>query len=164
MSDRAKPDLDAIRRAGGIALSLLIIIVAYDQSQTTHGQASKQMSDDPAKPFALTPEQRSRLAPNINADSLERFLQIAGKNAEERNTLLQLFSQAQGRNQSFHIVGPVSDPTLKALLDEIYAPTWEAWGADAIANSESRLPGRELARAKLVAKKLPPSKDRGKLQ
>lgn len=117
------------------------------------------MSDDLTPRFVLTPEQRSRLVPNINVESLQRFIQIAGKNAEERNALLQLFSQVPGQNQSFQMVGPVTDPTLKALLDEIYAPTWEAWGADAIAHSESKLPGRELARAKLAARKLPSSRE-----
>jgi hypothetical protein len=119
------------------------------------------MSDGLTPRFVLTPEQLSRLVPNINVHSLQRFLQIAGKNAEERNTLIQLFTQAPGQNQnqSFQMVGPVSDPTLQAMLDEIYAPTWEAWGADAIAHSESRLPGRELARAKLMARILPSSED-----
>jgi len=115
------------------------------------------MSDDSTPHFAITPEQRSRLVPNINVDSLERFLQIAGKSAQERDALMQFFMQTPGHN--FYLMGPVSDPTLRELLDEIYAPTWEAWGADAIANSESPLPGRELARAKLMARKLPPSKD-----
>ena len=112
------------------------------------------MSDDVTQRFVLTPEQLSRLVPHINVDALQRFLQIAGKNAEERNTLLALFTQAPGQNQSFQMVGSVSDPTLEALLDEIYAPTWEAWGADAIAHSESRLPGREVARAKLASTKI----------
>ena len=117
------------------------------------------MSDDLTPHFAITPEQRSRLVPNINVDSLQRFVQIAGNNTEERNALIQLFTQGPGQNQSFQMIGPVSDPTLEGLLDEIYAPTWEAWGADAIANSESPLPGRELARATLMARKPPPSKD-----
>ncbi len=117
------------------------------------------MSDDATTRFVLTPDQRSRLVPNINVDSLQRFVQIAGKNTEERNALIQLFTQGPGQNQSFQMIGPVSDPILEGLLDEIYAPTWEAWGADAIAHSESRLPGRELARAKLAARTLPSSED-----
>lgn len=103
--------------------------------------------------FVLTPDQRSRLVPNINVDALERFLRIAGETAEDRLALMQFFTQTPGQNQSFHIVGPVNNPTLQALLDEIYAPTWEAWGADAIAHSESRLPGRELARSRVRARK-----------
>jgi hypothetical protein len=142
------------------SLSLLVLLTACEHSQITPIQASEQMSADPSPHFALTPEQRARLVPNINVDSLERFLQLAASDVEERNTLAQLFMQAAGTNKAFHIVGPaVSDPKLKALLDEIYAPTWEAWGAEAIANSDSRLPGRELARAKLMARSLQSSKD-----
>lgn len=111
------------------------------------------MPDDHAQRFVLTPDQRSRLVPNINVDALERFLRIAGETAEDRLALMQFFTQTPGQNQSFHIVGPVNNPTLQALLDEIYAPTWEAWGADAIAHSESRLPGRELARSRVRARK-----------
>lgn len=116
------------------------------------------MPDDLTSDFVLTPEQRSRLVPNINVDSLQRFLQVAAENAEERNALLQFFSQVPGQNQSFQLVGPTNgDPFIKALLDEIWAPTWESWGLDAIAHSESRLPGRELARTNLTARKLPSS-------
>lgn len=116
------------------------------------------MPDDPTPDVVLTPEQRSRLVPNINIDALQRFLRVAAKSAEERNALLQFFSQVPGQNQSFQLIGPTNgDPSMKALLDEIWAPTWESWGLDAIAHSESRLPGREIARAKLMAKKLPSS-------
>ena len=116
------------------------------------------MPDDLTSEFVLTPEQRSRLVPNINVDSLQRFLQVVAKNAEERNAFLQFFSQTPGQNQSFQLIGPTNgDPSIMALLDEIWAPTWESWGLDAIAHSESRLPGRELARAKLMARKLPSS-------
>jgi hypothetical protein len=109
--------------------------------------------------FVLTAEQRSRLIPNIDVDALQRFLQIAAQTDEGRLGLLQMFSQ--GRNQGFEIIGTVGEPTgnsaLKALLDEIYAPTWEAMGVDEIARSDSPLPGRELAKARLLAKKRAPS-------
>lgn len=141
-------------RLTAVSLSLLILFTACDQSQATAVQPSTDdMPADHTQRFVLTPAQRSRLVPNINVDSLERFLQIAGETAEGRLALMQFFTQTPGQNQSFQLVGPVNDPTLKALLDEIYAPTWEAWGADAIAHSESRLPGRELARARVRARK-----------
>jgi hypothetical protein len=105
--------------------------------------------------FVLTAEQRSRLIPNIDVDALQRFLRVAATDAEERNALLQLFSQQPGVNQWFQVIGTTSsDPSITALLDEIWAPTWEAWGLDAIEHSDAKLPGRELARANLAAKKL----------
>jgi hypothetical protein len=118
------------------------------------------MSDDARSHFLLTAEQRSRLVPNINVDALQRFLEIAGKNAEERNVLLQLFSEHPGQNASFQLVGTVAaNPQIKALLEEIWAPTWEAWGPDAVEHSDATLPGREIARAKLAGKKLPSSNE-----
>ncbi|MEO7085331.1 MAG: hypothetical protein ABI442_13650 [Gemmatimonadaceae bacterium] len=102
----------------------------------------------------LTPEQRSRLVPNIDVEALQRFLESASTNPEERNFLLQLFTQQPGQNTSFQPIGPPgADPSIIALLGEVWAPTWEAWGADAIEHSDSRLPGREIARARLAAKK-----------
>jgi hypothetical protein len=114
------------------------------------------MTADETQRFVVTPEQRSRLVPNIDIDALEQFLWIAGKTDDERNAFLQIFTQRPGHNTSFQVIGTTaSNPTLEALLARIYAPTWEASGADAIAHSESQLPGREVARAKLKAKELP---------
>jgi hypothetical protein len=142
------------------SLSLLILYTACDQSRATAVQPStKEMSDSHAQRFVLTPDQRSRLIPNINVDSLEHFLEIAGETAEDRLALMQFFMRSPGQNLSFELVGPVNDPTLQALLDQIYAPTWEAWGADAIAHSESRLPGREIARARIGAREHSSSKE-----
>ena len=116
------------------------------------------MSDDATSHFLLTAEQRSRLVPNINVEALQRFRELAGTNAEERTAFLQLFSQHRGQNASFQLVGAVAaNPQIKALLDEIWAPTWEAWGPEAIEHSDATLPGREIARAKLAGNRLPSS-------
>ncbi|HET6680049.1 MAG TPA: hypothetical protein VFG84_02535 [Gemmatimonadaceae bacterium] len=122
------------------------------------------MPDDETQRFVLTPEQRSRLVPNIDIDALERFLWIAGKTDDERSALLQVFMQQPGHNTSFQVIGTTaSNPTIEALLARIYAPMREACGGDAIANSESRLPGRELARAKLKAKEQTSTRARASL-
>lgn len=142
------------------SLSLLILLAGCDQSQTAPKQARMLMSDDAPSSFVLTAKERSRLVPNINVDALQRFLQIAAASSEERAALLQMFSTQPGQNTSFQLVGATHvDPQLKSLLDEIWAPTWEAWGPDAIARSESKLPGREIAKARLAAKKPSSSKE-----
>ena len=73
-------------------------------------------SDDRAEHFTLTPEQRSRLVPNIDVDALERFLQLAGETAEERDSIFELFVQATGQNHSFRVIGAVNNPVFDALL------------------------------------------------
>jgi hypothetical protein len=157
-TDRIPLEVQMYHRAWAVGLSLLVLMSACDQSRTTAVQARSIRMSDPTH-FVLTAEQRSRLIPNIDVDALQRFLQIAAQTDEGRLGLLQMFSQ--GRNQGFEIIGTVGEPTgnsaLKALLDEIYAPTWEAMGVDEIARSDSPLPGRELAKARLLAKKRAPS-------
>lgn len=97
----------------------------------------------------LSAAQRSKLIPDIDVDALERFLQHVAITGEDRDALLKVFMQSKP-NTSFQLLGTAdADPTIKALLDEVWAPTWIKLGPDAIANSDSRLPGRELARAKL---------------
>ena len=76
---------------------------------------------------------------------------------EGRGHLLSMFTQTEpGSNQQFQLTRIVGgNSTMNALLAEIWAPTWEAWGLDAIENAESSLPGRELARASLSVGKKP---------
>jgi len=112
-------------------------------------------SNKPDPTFRLAAEQRANLIPNINVEALEQLLRYVPP--EARGHLLDLFTQAQhGQNQQFQLTRIVGgDSTMNALLAEIWAPTWEAWGLDAIETAESPLPGRELARARLSVRKTP---------
>jgi hypothetical protein len=97
----------------------------------------------------LSAAQRAKLVPDIDVDALERFLQHVATTSEDRDALLRTFTQGKP-NRSVQLLGTADDdPTIRALLDEVWAPTWIKLGPDAIAHSDSRLPGRELARAKL---------------
>ena len=98
----------------------------------------------PDTTFRLRPEQRARLISDINVDALEKLLQHVPP--EGRGHLLSMFTQTEpGSNQQFQLTRIVGgDSTMNALLAEIWAPTWEAWGLEAIENAESSLPGREL--------------------
>jgi hypothetical protein len=107
------------------------------------------MSSEESSPLRLTAEQRSKLVPDIDVEALERFLAYVAKTDDNREAFLRMFMQRP--NQSFQIIGAATggDATIKALLDEIWAPTWIEMGPDAIEHSDSPLPGRELARARL---------------
>jgi hypothetical protein len=129
-----------------------IVLAACERSQLLPVQPSHPMatrSTDAA--FRLTAEQRAKLIPNIDVDALERLLQRTS--SAERTFLLHMFTQPEP-GESYRIMGNHGgDATTNALLDEIWAPTWVALGAEAIENSDSKLPGRELARARLGLKR-----------
>jgi hypothetical protein len=105
--------------------------------------------------FHLTPDQRATLIPHIDVDALERLLQYL---APEEHALV-LWAFTRQRNQSFKMLrvsGDGEDSAMKnALLEEIWAPTWEYLGMEAIERSEQEdtgeypLPGRTIARMRL---------------
>jgi hypothetical protein len=103
----------------------------------------------PDSTFRLSADQRAKLVPKIDADAVEKLLQYT--EPEGRDHMLMMFTRPEpGTNQSFQVIGTIDgDSMMNDLLDQIYAPTWIAWGADEILHSDSRLPGRELARTRL---------------
>ena len=131
-----------------------ITLVGCDRTQPFSVQPRRQMSiHEPDLTFRLSADQRAKLVPNIDGDAVEKLLQHV--EPDGRDHFLAMFTRPEpGKNQAFQVVGSVGgDSTMNDLLEQIYAPTWIAWGADEIEHSDSRLPGRELARTRLGLKK-----------
>ena len=104
---------------------------------------------EPDLTVKLTGEQRAKLIDGIDHDALERFLQTLP--ADLRSTVLTAFTKAEpGKKGNAQIVAMIGfDDT---LLADVWAPTWEAMGAEAIDRTvpyEFELPGREIARERL---------------
>jgi hypothetical protein len=104
---------------------------------------------EPDLTVCLTVAQRAMLIDGIDHDALERLLQTLP--ADLRSAVLTAFTKAEpGERGNAQIVAMIGvDDT---LLADVWAPTWEAMGAEAIdrtAPHEFELPGREIARERL---------------
>jgi hypothetical protein len=100
-------------------------------------------SPDPG--FRLTAEQRASVAPGFDMDALERLL--AAVHPELRMPILSDF-QPQPPDV---FLGPMKfeDPVLQALLNEVWAPRWDAVPDDRLDDPEmSRYPGHRIAKAR----------------
>jgi hypothetical protein len=112
--------------------------------------------------FRLSAEQRHRAISGIDVDALERLLQRLP--SAERDVVLSSFLRATpGTRQAPRMIGIAgsTDPGIAALFEEVWAPTWEHWGPEAIEKEVSQfpLPGREIARQRLgMLKKQPPER------
>jgi len=113
------------------------------------------MKTDPS--FRLSPSQRQNAITGIDVDALERLAQRLPP--ESREMFLRSFVKPKpGELAVPPIVGmTTSDPELKQLMEEVWAPTWVARGLTAIEKSPDSLPGREVARARLKASMKPDS-------
>jgi hypothetical protein len=94
--------------------------------------------------FRLTLEDRARLKPGFDLDALERLL--ANVAPEWRDDLLAPFLIPPPHLQKITVLVKILDPALQLLLDEVWAPMWDQWPADAIDTETKDYPGRELAR------------------
>ena len=138
-------------------LSLLfgagLLLGACDSSRTTSDLAPKAAIVKPDLSFQLTPEQRTNLIQGIDASALERLAQRLP--ADSREMFLASFLRPKpGEPAPPRIVGMTTEDAItKALLEEVWAPTWAERGLEAIETSREMLPGREIAKARLKALK-----------
>jgi hypothetical protein len=100
----------------------------------------------------LTENERADLISHIDVDALERLLHYFA--SDERDQMLRVFSTpTPGQSfQMIKVIGgePERNAAMNALLAEVWAPTWEAMGPEAIEKDDyNKLPGREIARARL---------------
>jgi hypothetical protein len=107
------------------------------------------VSSPPDPEYRLPPEIRARVAPDFDADALERLFQCL--DATNRAAILDYFllpehrSTPHVRNQSFTLVGS-SNGRINELLAEVWQPFWIDKPDEMLDDPESRYPGRELAR------------------
>ena len=98
---------------------------------------------DPA--FHLSADDRATLAPEFDADALERLLRQV--RPDMRTEILSHFQVGQARG---HLV-EIHDPRLQAVLEEVWAPFWENTPDKALEENWYRMPGREIAKARRAA-------------
>jgi len=109
------------------------------------------MPDTSHADYCLPPELRAHVAPEFDADALERLLQYA--EPVVRTQLLDHFLLPAHRsvppipNQWFTLIGS-TDERFNALLAEVWQPFWLDKPDEMLADATSRLPGRELALAR----------------
>lgn len=73
--------------------------------------------------FHLTPEQRARVRPDFDVNALERLLSMMP--AAGRDTLLTFFVR-RPPGQPQPLLVEMNEPGLQQVLDEVYAPHYEA--------------------------------------
>jgi len=93
--------------------------------------------------FHLSVEDRAAVRRGFDADALERLL--AHLRPEVRPIVLQQFKYAPP-GEFAPLLIQMGDPSLKPLLDEVWAPMWELMPPDALETETKEFPGRELAR------------------
>ena len=100
--------------------------------------------------FRLDEVTRSRIAPDYDADALERLLQAL--EAEARALVLEEFLRPECRTPplahegSWRTLVGFTDPKLSALLAEVWQPFWTHQPAEVWADPHCQYPGRDLAR------------------
>jgi hypothetical protein len=137
------------RPAGVIATEFAVVLAACEHATP---RWTKAMAQDvsarlrvPDHDFRLSAEQRASVQPGFDVDALERLL--ASVHPDLRMSILSDF-QPQPPDV---FLGPMKfeDPVLQALLDEVWAPRWEAVPDDRLDDPElSRYPGHRIAKAR----------------
>lgn len=101
--------------------------------------------------FRLTIEQRAHIRPGFDVNALERLL--ASVETEARPRILEAFLPADPAVGGIVLLNFGDDHVLNAMLDEVWAPIWEARPREAFEDDpDVRWPGRELARRRLEAR------------
>ena len=105
----------------------------------------------PDPTYRINPETRARIAPQFDAQALERLLQHLA--ADARQSFIEQFlvsapvtADAGGRVPDVSILTRISDPVLQDLLEEVWQPFWQTMPPAALADPHSPYPGRERAR------------------
>lgn len=105
----------------------------------------------PDPSYRLSDADRAKLLPDFDAEALERLLGMT--HPERRHHILKCFQVRENGERLGHLVG-LEDPELQKVLEEVWAPMWDAVGAtDAeIAANAYGWPGREVARRRRAAR------------
>jgi hypothetical protein len=146
------------RLARGICVaSATVLIVACDRPPRM-SEPLRPMSPNQSEPeFRLSKAHRATLKPGIDTDALEQLLQRMPADAREQ--ILATFQQpVPGSGMSITPIGIVGDDEVQELLARVWAPSWEALGLEQIDKVDLGLPGREIAKTRLLAKQTTPPK------
>lgn len=92
--------------------------------------------------YRLAPEDRAKVSPMFDADALERLLGMVKPDA--RKELLIMF-QLREKSDPQGVITDLYDPHLQAVLEEVWAPHWEAYSDEQLEKENAPIPGRELA-------------------
>ena len=105
----------------------------------------------PDRTYRLSDADRAKLLPDFDAEALERLLAMT--RPERRQEILKCFQVRENGERLGHLVG-LEDPELQKVLEEVWAPMWDAVGAtDAeIEANAYGWPGREVARQRRTAR------------
>jgi hypothetical protein len=104
---------------------------------------------DPA--YRLSEADRAKLLPDFDVEALERLLGMT--RPERRQDILKYFQVRENGERLGHL-GGLEDPELQKVLEEVWAPLWDAVGATD-ADIEANLygwPGRDVARQRRAAR------------
>lgn len=102
----------------------------------------------PEPGYRLDAAERARVLPVFDTDALERLLAMV--RPEMRREVLRHFQQRAPGDKVGHLV-QLHDPTLQAVLEEVWAPMWETATDEQIENDVYGLPGRDVARKRREA-------------
>lgn len=105
--------------------------------------------------FRLNAGRRAKILPGYDANALERLL--AGVRPEMRDEIESYFLVPEEGAPPRGTLTEFFDPTLQALLEEVWAPMWDD-APDEVLNApdaESHFPGRKLARQRRENRQVP---------
>lgn len=137
-----------------IRLFPLVLIISCTEGKMSEPNASRN-AHQPVAPYRLSAEDRARIAPSFDADSLEEFLQ--GNAPKSRAALLRKFQEQpaiQVNSVNGELTVPdisvlthVSDPVLNEKLDKVWAAKWAHLSLEELERADQKRPGVKTALA-----------------